>query len=119
MAPKHKNKNYILIGGVIGFLLGICGNLVATWIQVDVIKNSFSPLRIGLIILCSLTGIFIMANLESKMDGLVAKEKSTNRKNENSYSKIRLVWSKLKTKGKDIKMDEVSAIGSDIDIDTK
>lgn len=117
MSQKRNNKRYILIGAVVGFFLGICGNLIAAWIQQDVISNSFSPLRIGIIVLCSFVGAFVIATLESKMPE--NKEKSVNEKNKNSYSRIRLTWSKLRTKGKDIKMDDVSAFGSDIDIDSK
>jgi cadmium resistance protein CadD (predicted permease) len=49
MPSKRKNKINIWVGGFVGFLLGVGGNLLATWIQQDLLKNSFTPLRIGLI----------------------------------------------------------------------
>lgn len=119
MTLKRKKKNNLWIGGIAGFLLGICGNLVAAWIQQDVLNNSFTPLRIGLIILCSLIGIVIMTISNSKKNTLVKKDTPNNVKRKNFYSRIRLAWSKLRTRGKGIHMEDVSSIGSDIDIDTK
>ena len=60
-----------------------------------------------------------MAILESKMKVPVSKEKFNDEKIKNSFSRIRLAWSKLRTRGKDIDMNDISALGSDIDIDTK
>jgi hypothetical protein len=118
MSTKNINKKYILIGGIAGFLLGVCGNLVAAWIQQDIINNSFTPQRIGLLFFSTLIGIVVMVILESKMKGIDFEEKLSD-KNYNSYSKIRLAWSRLRTRGRNIKIDDVSAVGSDIDIETK
>lgn len=119
MAQKRRNTNNLLIGGTAGFITGICGNLVAAWFQEDVLNNSFTPLRVGLVILCSLIGIIIMANSEKKQNMVVIREKASSEMTRNFYSKIKLAWSKFRTKGQGIHIENISAIGSDIDIDTK
>jgi hypothetical protein len=116
MPLKYKNKIHLWIGGIIGFIVGIGGNLIATWIQQDVFSNSFTPTRIALIILCSLIGIMAMTNLGEKKSRETMKPTQLNK---NSFSKIKLAWSRLRSKGHGIHMEDVSAIGSDIDIDTK
>lgn len=118
MPPKLKTKNNFWIGGVVGFLLGVCGNLLAAWIQQDLLRNSFTPLRISLIILCSVLGGVVLMLFDGSKSNPSKKQKTTNG-NENFYSKIRLVWSKFRTRGKGIHAEDISAIGSDIDIDTK
>jgi len=118
MTSKHKIKNNIWLGGIAGFLLGISGNLIASWIQQEILGNSFTPIRIGLILLCSLAGIVFVAFLEKAKEASHIIGKSS-KSDANLYSRIRLAWSKLKTRGKGINMEDVSAIGSDIDIDTK
>lgn len=119
MPPKLKNNGNLWVGGIAGFLIGIGGNLVSAWIQQDLLKNSFTPLRILAIVLCSLAGIFIMKIIETKEKISSAKKKPNAENSKNFYSKIKLAWSKLKTRGKGIHMEDVSAVGSDIDIDTK
>lgn len=119
MSSKNKNNVNLLIGGIVGFLIGIGGNLISAWIQQDLLKNSFTPLRILAIVLCSLVGIFIMKIIGTKENSSNTKKEIKGNDSKNSYSGINLAWSKLKTKGKNIKMDDVSAIGSDIDIDTE
>jgi hypothetical protein len=119
MTSKRTNKNNLWIGGIVGFLFGICGNLVAAWIQQDLLNNSFTPLRIGLIILCALIGIVIMTILEAKKNRLTKRDKSNNVTSKNFYSRIRLAWSKFRIRGKGIHAEDISAVGSDIDIDAK
>lgn len=119
MPSKHKNKNSFWIGGVAGFLLGICGNLLASWIQQDILENSFTPIRISLIILSAILGGIIVMNLDVTQSSSYEKINLSNDKNKNFYSRIRLAWSKFKTRGKGIHAEDISAIGSDIDIDTK
>src|SRR5688572_4714867 len=108
MTTKHKNRNNLWIGAIMGFLFGICGNLVAAWIQQDVLHNSFTPLRIGLIILCSLTGIVIMTISDSKNSIHIKNDLSNKVKSKNFYSKIKLAWSKFKTRGKGIHAEDIS-----------
>jgi uncharacterized membrane protein YeaQ/YmgE (transglycosylase-associated protein family) len=119
MPSKHKSRINIWIGGVAGFLLGVCGNLLATWIQQDLLANSFTPLRISLIILCSILGTLVIVVSDTSKNTLRTKEKTTNDKGKNFYSRIRLAWSKFRTRGKGIHAEDISAVGSDIDIDTK
>lgn len=116
---SSKNNINLWIGGLVGFFIGIGGNLISAWIQQDLLKNSFTPLRIFAIILCSFAGILIMKIIEIKGNALRIKKEIKGQGSKNSYSRIKLAGSKLKTKGKNIHMDDVSAVGSDIDIDTE
>jgi hypothetical protein len=50
-------------------------------------------------------------------DKLLEKENEGHKYN--IFTNIKLFWSRLRTRGKNIHMDNISAIGSDIDIDTK
>lgn len=118
MPSKRKIKNNFWIGGVVGFLLGVCGNLLAAWIQQDLLRNSFTPLRVSLIVLCSVLGGVVLMLVDSSKS-ISSKKQKTADKSENFYSKIRLAWSKFRTRGKGIHAEDISAIGSDIDIDTK
>ncbi len=119
MTKKSKNKTNLWIGAIAGFFLGICGNLVASWIQQDVLSDSFTPLRIGLIVVCSIIGIFVVTVSDFGKKSSRTKEKPNPEGKKNFYSNIRMIWSRLRTRGKDIQMEDISAIGSDIDIDTK
>jgi uncharacterized membrane protein YeaQ/YmgE (transglycosylase-associated protein family) len=66
MKPEQRKFKNLITGGIAGFILGICGNLIAAWIQQDLLANSFSPIRIFGIILCSLLGVIIMTAIETK-----------------------------------------------------
>ena len=118
MQPNQNKTKSIIIGGVSGFILGILGNLLASWIQQELLENSFTPLRIGLIIACTILGIFIMFLVEIKSASIEPDVKKVTTKN-NVYSNVKLFWSKFKTRGKGVQMDDITAIGSEIDIDTK
>jgi uncharacterized membrane protein YeaQ/YmgE (transglycosylase-associated protein family) len=118
MPSKSTNKVKIVMGGIVGFLLGIVGNLLATWIQQDLLQNSFTPVRISLIILCSIFGIFVIAISDTSKGPARTREKLSTVNKENFYSRLRLAWSKFKTRGKGIHAEDISAIGSEIDIDT-
>ena len=65
MPSKRRTKNIFWIGGVVGFLLGVLGNLLAAWIQQDLLRNSFTPLRISFIILFTILGGIIIMNLDA------------------------------------------------------
>ena len=119
MSPEERKSNYLIIGGTSGFILGILGNLIASYIQQDLLENSFSPIRIFLIILCSFLGVIVMALIETKNKSVKTQRKESGKHKYNIYTNIKLLWSKLRTRGKNIHMDDISAIGSDIDIDTK
>ena len=69
--PKHDNQNgqfpTLIVGGLLGFGLGVLGNLIAAWIQQDVIQNSFNPLSIVIIIALTISGVVIGAQLQSRL----------------------------------------------------
>ena len=50
--------------GAVALLLGILGNLLAAWLQKDVLQDSFTPLRIGLIAGLAVLGLLVGAWLE-------------------------------------------------------
>ncbi len=58
-------KGY-LIGAITGFILSILGNLLATWIQQELLQNIFTPTSIVFIISCTILGIIIGARLENQ-----------------------------------------------------
>lgn len=123
MLKKQPNKvriykKKLLLGGIGGLFLGISGNLISAWIQQDIINNSFTPVRMGLIILCALLGIVIVIIAEGNNDSEFVNEGSNPSKGKNLYSRIRLRWSKFRIRG-DVHMEDISAIGSEIDIDAK
>ena len=49
----------ILAGAVVGFLTGVLGNLLAAWIQQDVLHNSFTPTGIISIVLLTAVGLVV------------------------------------------------------------
>jgi hypothetical protein len=46
-----------LISGLIGFLVGVLGNLIAAWIQQDLLANAFTLPRIALIVFLAAVGL--------------------------------------------------------------
>ena len=60
-----------------------------------------------------------MVLIEAKNKGVKTQRKENGKHKYNIYTNIKLLWSRLRTRGKNIHMDDISAIGSDIDIDTK
>lgn len=54
----------IIAGAIVGFFLGISGNLIAAWIQQDILQDSFTPLKITIIFLLTIIGIVIGASLD-------------------------------------------------------
>jgi hypothetical protein len=49
----------ILAGAVVGFLAGVLGNLLAAWIQQDVLHNSFTPTGIISIVVLTAVGLVV------------------------------------------------------------
>jgi uncharacterized membrane protein YeaQ/YmgE (transglycosylase-associated protein family) len=119
MGSRRRSKKYLWIGAAAGLIVGICGNLLAAWIQEDLLKNAFGPIQIGLIVLCGVIGIFIVVWLESGLDTQKEEQESAKGGSENSYTNLKLVWSKFRSRGKHVRVDDVKAVGSEIDIDTK
>ncbi len=59
-----------LLGAVTGFLLGVLGNLTATWFQQDVLRNTFTPVSLLVILACTILGLFIGVWLRRPLAGL-------------------------------------------------
>ncbi len=52
--------------GAVGLVLGVLGNLIAGWIQKDILRNSFTPLGMILIVALTIIGIVVGAWLQSR-----------------------------------------------------
>lgn len=110
-----KSNFKILLGGVIGLVLGILGNLISGWIQNDLLGNVFTVGRLILIFATCVAGIVIAYLLDKgdqSNDG-VRKPKTFV-----DLSAIRLWWSKFKVKGKGISARNIFSVGSEIDINS-
>ena len=102
-----------ILGGLIGFVLAILGNLVSGWIEHDLFGNLFSRNGILIIFILSLLGIFVSAKLTNRdLDNIQLGDKVL-------ISKVRLLWSRLKIRGSGTKIENVKSVNSIIDIDTK
>jgi hypothetical protein len=112
---KQKYLLSILVG-IIVFILGVTGSLIAGWLQQDILGNAFTLPRLLVIFLITAIGVFITVVIENKND--IQQSNPKTRAFQNQFSGLRLLWSRLKTRGKSIQMEDISAIGSDIDIDT-
>ena len=117
LKTKSNRSKSLWIGALAGLAVGITSNLIASWIQQDIIKNSFTLGHMIFIFSCTLIGMGITV--------LLGKNKETSSSSDvpsdgakNKYSAIRLFWSKLKSRGKDISVDNVTALGSEIDINS-
>lgn len=53
-----------LLGGVVAFLLGLVGSLVAAWIQKAWLQDTFSPLTVAALVALSVIGIILGARLD-------------------------------------------------------
>jgi hypothetical protein len=104
-------------------MVGVLGNLVAAWIQQDLLKNSFTPARIGIILGLTLLGIIIGAWWTRRQ----AATQTTQSPTENAppaatglwWQDVRLLWSRFKSRGRGIGLKGIFALGSHIDIDTR
>ena len=111
--PKSNFK--ILLGGVIGLILGISGNLISGWIQNDILGNVFTIGRLIVIFIACVAGIviaYLLDNGEQPSNG-VRKSKTLV-----DLSAIKLWWSKFKVKGKGISASNIFSVGSEIDINS-
>lgn len=121
MSPKRNPStsisryHYIFIGLFIGFLIGISGNLIAAYIQNDLWDNTFTTSRIAFLVVTSLIGLLVGAWFVSRESSSFRRsklQKSTSR-----FTGLRLFWSKLKSRGRGVEVDDVFSVGSVIDID--
>ena len=71
-------KKY-LIGAFSGFILGILGNLIASWIQKDLLNDTFNPVSITIIVVFTITGLataVILDNTKSSTSSTIKKSDS-------------------------------------------
>ncbi|MEW5873061.1 MAG: hypothetical protein AB1894_27630 [Chloroflexota bacterium] len=104
-------------GGLIGFLLGILGNLLANWMQGEIFGNLFTPARIAVIAAAAFVGLLIAAWLSSRQAPV--ESAAPGRRSVGVWlDRVTLLWSKLVARGRNIHFHNVKSLGSTIDIDT-
>ena len=114
---SKKVKFFHLLGAFIGFLIGVLGNILAAWLLNDIIKNEFTIIRVGIIIILSIFGLLIsvlLVNGRKKEGG----QKLPYLINGSGFYHIRLWWTKMKAKGNKILIHDLFSLGSKIEIDT-
>lgn len=109
--------NY-LIGAITGFGIGVLGNLVAAWVQADMLQNSFTPVRLFIILLLTIIGVLVGYSVERSSNTNPPRLSYIPDPSKNRLSQIRLMWSRVGIKGKGNTLENVKSIGSDIDIDS-
>jgi hypothetical protein len=108
-----------ILSGVVVFILGLLSNLLAAWLQQDVWQNAFTPTRVGILILLSLVGAVCGAVLDRRLSSSTPI-RDTPTGHEHLYlSGLYLWFSKLRSRGRGIRVQDTFSVGSEIDIDTK
>jgi hypothetical protein len=105
------------MGGLAGFVLGVLGNLTATWIQQDILNNAFSTDR--LLMISGLICLFLVAVVILEYFNISSDVSATTKSLNGSFRNLLLVWSKLKALGQKIALHNVASIKSEIEIDTR
>jgi hypothetical protein len=109
----------LLLGGVIGLIVAVLGNLIATWVQQDLLQNTFTPQRMLFIIAATVVGVLLAAWLDLHRSNSMSLSNEVTKINGARLSRARLWWSKIKSRGRDVAIHDVSALKSEIDIDTR
>lgn len=111
-----KHKIIIFIGSLTGFVLGVVGNLLAAWIQHDLLKDSFTPMVIVTIVLSTIAGLLLTAYFIKFNE----KRPNVNNSQKGNFfmSNALLLWSRITSKGKDITINDIATIGSEINVNT-
>ena len=109
----------LFLGGAIGLMISVLGNLIATWIQQDLLQNTFTPQRVLLIAALTVVGMLVAARLELNRSRNTNSASEITNRNGAYLSGTRLWWSRLKSRGRDVAIHDVSAVKSEIDIDTR
>ena len=102
-------KKYI--GALIGFLIGLGGEFLASFLQDGIWKEGFGFLDIAIILILTLIGLYASVKLDSNLDS--ENDDSVN------VSRLKAFWSKIKLRGRNIKLRKILSIKSKIDIDSK
>jgi uncharacterized membrane protein YfcA len=102
--------------GVVTFILGVLGNLVAAWLQENVLSNAFTPLRVFVILLVTLTGVLLTAVLDYHSQEIPTPSDSTA--SGLDVAQTSFVFSKTKIRGRRIRLRDFLSFGSHTDIDT-
>jgi len=107
----------LLLGILFGLVLGILGNLLAAWIQQDILQSAFTPRRLLLILGLAVFSLFAAAILEYFNSS--SQNIATATRPDGSFRNLLVVWSKLKSFGKKIDLQNVASFKSEIEIDTR
>src|SRR5580765_1097189 len=111
-------KSYLL-GAALGFIVGVLGNLVASWIQADILQNSFTFPRILIIFLLTIFGILVATALEKNKHNTPTVERNRSNSNGNRLSRLGLFRSRIGVQGKGNVVEDVKSFGSEIDINSE
>ena len=118
-APSPSRLRHYLLGGILGFITGILGNLIAAWIQTDWMNNQFTTWGITILLILTIIGITIAAFLERGSTATGHSDQPTA----TSSSPVQiddttLIKSGVKTRGRGIRLSRLFSLGSTIDINT-
>ncbi|MCO5195748.1 MAG: hypothetical protein M9930_21015 [Anaerolineae bacterium] len=115
--PAPNRTRPYLINGLIAFLLGILGNLIASFILQDGMGDQFTPFGIFLIIAFTVAGLVYTAWQERRHATDVQPTSETEK--DVDIQDNTLVGSKVKTRGKGIRVKRNTALKSEIDVDVR
>ncbi len=110
-------RTYFL-GGLVGFMVGILGNIVAAWVQQDVLRDVFTRERLVFILILTVCGLVISSLIEARAASPISRGR-TSSPHTNNLSSLRLWWSRIFMRGKGTHLNDIKSVGSDIDIDTR
>lgn len=120
---QHQHSyRFIFIGGLLGFVLGVLGNLLAAWFEGVILGNAFTTGRVAAIIAIAIGGLIIAAWWDWRHSTSNVASPSVESKLQNNkvqISAIQAWWSRFKIRGSGIKIRLLSSIGSKFDIDTR
>lgn len=115
-----KSYTISMLSGLLFFILGVLGNLVAAWYQEKAISEQFTTNHIVIIVLLAILGMIAAAWVESKYHNNIEDTKKGEfiGLHRVVFLKTKLFWSGLKSRGGGIFFRDFLSVGSKIDIDT-
>lgn len=118
-SQSHTNYGLLLVGGVVGFVMGVLGNLVAAWIQHELLQDVFTPERVVIILGLTIVGLLLAFLIDKRQQNSVGQSTVAAPLDGIELSRTRMWWSRFKSRGRGIRVQDVSAVGSTLDIDTR
>jgi hypothetical protein len=116
---QKPNFRLLLLGAIIGFALGVLGNLIAAWVLNDVWDNKITFPRLALLVALTVMGL-ILAALVDRVQQTSHRGSMVATTNDASwFSALALFWSRIRSRGRGIRVKDVFALGSEIDVDTR